>query len=175
MRSRIAPTALLAACTTSLVLSLAACKSVPNVPPPPIEVPAGLAANDVEFAILLAIADPPNPPALSPGQRITDHALNAILWTYDSVQKPRNEPWYFEGREDGVVLAGFQHRELYMRVRVTYDTHQVSLAIVESRNFDQTETRIHRGAPARLQTLENRIRRALGRVARRNYYGGPVP
>jgi hypothetical protein len=158
----------------SAALALAACKSVPYADPAPIPVPAGLEANEVEFAILLAIADPPDPPRLSPGQRITDHVLDAVIWSYDSVEEPRTEPWYFEAREPSAIVAGYQHGPLYMRVRVKYDTKSVSLSIVESRNFDQTETRIHRGAFSRLQVLENRIRRSLGRMARRTSFGGPV-
>jgi hypothetical protein len=155
-------------------LWIVACKSVPYADPPPIPVPRGLQDNDVEFAILLAIADPPEPPKLSPGQRISDQVLDAIVWSYDSVEEPRTEPWYFEARERRAILVGYQRGPLYMRVRVAYDTETVSLSIVESRNFDQTETKIHRGAFARLQTLENRIRRSLGRVARRTSFGGPV-
>jgi hypothetical protein len=168
-------TQVLERCLTAVVLvavtiALTACKSVPNSSPPPINVPPSLAANDVELAILIAIADPPEPPKLSPGQQITDKILDAIVGSYDSLSNP-DQPWYFEDREPGAIFAGFQEDEFYIRVRVAFDTENVSLAIVESRNLDQTETRIHRGAFVRLQTLEGRIRRGLGKVAHRNIYG----
>jgi hypothetical protein len=77
-------TQVLERCLTAVVLvavtiALTACKSVPNSSPPPINVPPSLAANDVELAILIAIADPPEPPKLSPGQQITDKILDAIV------------------------------------------------------------------------------------------------
>lgn len=138
----------------------------------PFPDPSGLAESDVEFAILLAVADPPNPPELSPGQQITDSVLAAVLGSYDGIANPR-EPWYFESRELGATIAGFQEGHYYMRVVVAFNTAEVTLSIVDSRNLRQTQTRIHKGAFLRLQTPENRIRRALGKISRRNTYGGP--
>lgn len=155
------------------LLALTACATVRNVSPPPIPVPSGLTEPDVELAILLAVADPPEPPDLTPGQQITDSVLTAIVGGYDSLSIPR-QPWYFEAREPGAIFAGYQRGRYYMRVEVEFDTEAVSLSIADSRNLDQTETRIHAGAFTRLQTLENRIRRALGKVARRNTYGGDL-
>jgi len=155
------------------VLALAGCATVPNVSPPPIPVPSGLAESDVELAVLLAVADPPEPPELTPGQQITDNVLSAIVGGYDSLSRPR-QPWYFEAREAGAIFAGYQRGRYYMRVEVEFDTESVSLSIVDSRNLDQTEIRIHEGAFSRLQTLENRIRRALGKISRRNTYGGDL-
>ena len=156
---------------TVIALGFLSCTTVPNVSPPPIQVPAGLAASDVELAILIAVADPPEPPDLNPGQQITVNVLNAIVGTQHSADRHR-QPWFFEAREVGAVIAGFQRGQFYMRVKVRFDEREITLTIVESRNLSQTGDLIHRGAFSRLQTLENRIRRALGEIVHRNTYGG---
>ncbi len=152
------------ALVTTVVL---ACRTVPNESPPPIPVPRSLAQADVELAVLLAIADQPVPPNLTPGQQIADNALSAIIGPgYESVSRPR-QYWYFEDRDAGVVFAGFQHRSHYMRVAVRYDTNSVTIQILESRNLRQSGTRIHKNALVWLQSLENRLRRTLGQMAHR--------
>ncbi len=157
-----------------LSLFLACCSTVPNVSPPPIAVPSGLTENDVELAVLMAVADRPAPATLTPGQQITDNVLSAVIGRYDSVRAPR-QYWYFEAREPSVVYAGFQSGQVYMRVAVRYDARYVTMTIVESRNLKQDESSIHKGAFAYLQQLEGRVRRALGSIARRNLGGAQLP
>jgi len=149
------------------MLLLGGCKSVPNESPPPIPVPNGLNANDVELAILLTISDPNSQQPLSPGQQITDNVLTALLGSYDSVSNQR-QTWFFEDREPGRIFLGYQRGHFYMRVAAKFDAESITLSIVDSRNLDQTETHIHKGAFSRLATLDYAIRRSLGRVAQRN-------
>ena len=159
---------------TVVVLGLLSCRTVPNVSTVPIQVPAGLAAGEVEYAILMGIGVPTETPGLSPGQQITDNLLSSVWGRYNSAA-PRREPLlYFEAREAGAVFAGFQHRHFYMRVKIRFDDREIALRVVESRNLRQTETRIHRWVLPHLRTLENRIRVALGKVAHRNAYGGKL-
>ena len=53
-----------------------------------------------------------------------------------------------------------------MRVEARFDTESITLSIIDSRNFDQSGSRIHHGAFARLSNLEVEIRRSLGEVVR---------
>lgn len=155
-----------------LALFIGACNTVPNQSPPPISVPSGLNANAVELAVLMAVVDAKGPPQLTVGQQITDNVLSAVLGGYGSLQ--RRNAWYYEGREPGVVYAGFQHRGHYMKVAVGYSAQDVRLAIVESRNLKQSDSRIHKTAMKYLQSLEDRLRRSLGMVAQQQLLG-PQP
>lgn len=162
-----------------LSLFLASCMTIPNVSPPPIEVPHGLNENDVELAVVMAVAARPAPPNLTPGQQITDNVLSTVIRAridprYRGVGE-RGPMWYFEDRGPRVVYAGFQYRELYMRVAVRYDASKVTMTIVESRNLKQDESSIHKRAFAYLQGFENRVRRALGDLASRNLGADQLP
>ena len=141
------------------------CMTVPNISPSPIMVPQGLNENDVELAIVLAIADIPPPAYLTPGQPISAKTLDEIL--NQKVDSSR-QYYFFEDRADGVVYSGFQYRTYYMRVAVHYDSEKVRLEITDSRNLEQHDNYIHKKAFEWLVILETRIRRALAQVARRN-------
>lgn len=150
---------------SALVVLVAACSTVPNVPTTPISVPAGLTQNQVQLAILTAITEraPPNVPA---GVEITDSVLSAVVTGYHSLNDRRT--WYFEDRRPGVIYAGYQRRDWYMRVAVRYDASAITLFIEDSRNLSQSGDRIHKTAIAELQSLENRLRRTLGQMAQAN-------
>ena len=150
------------------MLILIGCTTVPNKSPSPILVPPGLNKNDVENAILFAIADKPAPPDLAPGQRIADNALSAFFGAYYEKVGSARQYRYFEDRADGVVYAGFQDRRYYMRTAVHYDAEKVRMEILESRNLRQNYGYIHKKAFDYLMILESRIRRLLGQIARHN-------
>ena len=150
------------------MLAFIGCMTVPNKSPSPILVPHGLNENDVENAILFAIADKPPPPDLTPGQRIADNALSAFFAAYYEKVGSAREYWYFEDRADGVVYAGFQDRRYYMRTAVHYDAEKVRMEILESRNLRQNYGYIHKKAFDYLMILESRIRRLLGQIATHN-------
>lgn len=155
-----------------VALLLASCNTVPNTSPPPVTVPNGLNANSVELAVLMAVVDAKQPPDLTVGQQITDSVLSAVVGGYASVQ--RRNAWYYEGREPGVVFAGFLHRGYYMKVAVGYSAQDVRFSIVESRGLSQSESRIHKTAMRFLQSLEDRVRRSLSMVAQQQLFG-PQP
>lgn len=152
---------------TSLCVCLVACTTVQNVSPPPISVPSKLTENDVELAILMAIADRAVPPKLGPGEKATDSVLSAVIDPASNTARRQKESWYFEDRQLGVVYAGFQERRFYMRVAVHYDAHNVTMEIVDSQGLKQTADRIHKRAFVWLRQLEGRVRRALGTLASR--------
>lgn len=156
------------------VISITGCVTVPNVSPPPIVVPKGLASADIEKAIVASVPGNPTAKNLSPGQEVTDTVLSSIpvggFGANYSGARTRNASggngWFFEGRDTNVVFVGFQHREYYIRVAAQYDTTNITLKILESRNLKQSEDRIHRTAILWLSSLEGRIRYNLGVLAR---------
>jgi hypothetical protein len=148
-------------------MCLAACSTVQNVSPPPISVPSKLTEDDVELAILMAIADRTGQPKLAPGEKVTDSVLSAVVDPVNNTARRQKELWYFEDREPRTVYAGFQDRRFYMRVAVRYDARKVTMEIVDSRGLKQSEDRIHKRAFVWLQQLEQRVRRALGTLASR--------
>jgi hypothetical protein len=151
----------------SLLMCLVACSTVRNVSPPPIAVPNKLTENDVELAILLAIADRAVSPKLTPGEKVTDSLLSAVNDPASNSARRQKESWYFEDRQPRIVYAGFQDRQFYMRVAVRYDARNVNMEIVDSRGLKQSEDKIHKRAFVWLRQLEQRVRRALGTLASR--------
>jgi len=145
-----------------------------NTSPAPIELRYGLAAEDVELAILLAIVDPAEPPALRPEQKITDELLSRILGAAPDGPQPDN-PWSYRGRAPGRIFAGYASGRVSMRVAIRFDEQLVLLRILESRNLGQTGDRIRDEALALLADLDHRIRRTILVVAQRNRYGAPIP
>lgn len=125
--------------------------------------PTGLNDNAVELAVIMAVVDATKPPDLTVGQQITDNVLSSVLRGYSSVRS-RNA-WFYEGREQGAIFAGHQRKGTYMKVRISYSATEIRLQILESRDLDQSDTRIHKTALIWLSDLEDRIRRSLGNVA----------
>ena len=128
-------------------------------------VPNKLTENDVELAILMAIADRAVSPKLTPGEKVTDSFLSAVKDPASA--RRQKESWYFEDREPRIVYAGFQDRQFYMRVAVHYDARNVTMEIIDSRGLKQSEDKIHKRAFVWLRQLEQRVRRALGTLASR--------
>jgi len=145
-----------------------------NTSPAPIDLRYGLEVEDVELAILLAIADPLEPPVLEPEQEITDELLPKILGGRRGLRRAGN-PWSFESRESGGIFAGYERGSVYMRVAIRFDDRLVMLRIVASRNLGQSGGRIRDEAFTLLAELDRRIRRTVLVVAQRNRYGAPIP
>lgn len=169
------------------MLAAAAAASTCGPPPPPsgvahrlnsslpaIDVLYDLAASDVELAVLLGIAAPRHPPALEPGAELSDAAVAAVVG--DATRAGGSgDPWYYDGREPGIVYAGYANGDVAMRVAIRFDEDIVLLRILSSRNLEQTESTIRVDAFTRLATLDERIRRTILSVAQRNRYGTPIP
>lgn len=104
-------------------------------------------------------------PEFSHGERIADNALKAVLgWRYQSAAIPRFV-WFPESVGAGIIYAGYQYSTLYLRAAIHYDSQTVTTRIVDSKNLHQSADRIHPTALVWMDTLETRIRRALGRAA----------
>jgi len=141
---------------------------------PPIDVRYGLDVKDVELGILLGIANPSPAPTLDPGQAIGDDLLPAVLAGATRARGP-DRPWFYTGRDPGLVFAGYERGDVGMRVAIRYDDEMILLRIVESRNLGQTGDFISESAFALLGDLDDRIRRSVLAVAQRNRYGHPIP
>lgn len=160
------------------VVSMTGCVTVPNVSPSPIVIPKGLTLADVDKAIVAAVPGNPAANSRTHGQEVTDTVLSSIpvgvgfqsFGQEYSAKQTKNAAggnnWFFEGRDTNVVYIGFQHREFYIRVAARYNTTNITLKILESRNLKQSEDRIHRTAITWLSSLEGRIRYNLGVLAR---------
>lgn len=145
------------------------CRTAPITQRPPIAVPPGLTANDVKFAILEDLANRPEAPTLTPGEHIADDAMKVMLWPFYKGTPPAEQQWFPESVEPGVIYAGYQKQDYYLRVAIDYDDTSVRLRIVGSKNLNESDGQIHKSAFKWISTLENEIARALGRfVARRH-------
>src|SRR4030095_801968 len=82
----------------SLLMCLVACATVRNVSPPPIAVPNKLTENDVELAILMAIADRAVSPKLTAGEKVTDRHLSMVNDPASNSARRQKASWYFEDR-----------------------------------------------------------------------------
>ena len=92
-----------------------------------IAVPAGLNANDVEAAVLFELADKRVPVDLKPGERIANSSR--FLFLYRSGPTPKAPSWYPESVEQGLVYAGFQKGQHYLRVAMEYTDSVVQIHV----------------------------------------------
>ncbi len=130
----------------------------------PLPVPAGLTLDQVEVAILAALANTPVPRELSDGAAIADRALATFFGPlrYQSVQASHNQEWYPESRQPGTIVAGLNVRSHYLQVRLDLSVSSIRTSITGSRGLKQSETQIHANAIEWVHRLEDRIRRSLG-------------
>jgi len=132
------------------------CKTVPIKERAPIAVPAGLSANDVEVAVLYELANRNVPTNLTPGEQISNNAMKALfLFRYQNVSD-RKWGWYPESAEPGVIYAGFEKRTFYLRVAIAYGDSIVQTRIIESKELQQSDERIHKSAVQWIDELEMR-------------------
>lgn len=156
-----------------LALLTVGCTSTRNVSPTPTPVPEILTVGDVEMAIMGALKNAPvqslelDAPQsdLSPGMELANKIVDVVL---QSGNVHRN-PWFYEGRREGVVFIGYQHRNYYMRVEAKYDENEIVYSIVDSRNLDQTKYRIHENALVWLSRLDITVRGNLGKLDQAKY------
>lgn len=149
------------------------CTSTRNVSPTPTPVPDILTVSDVEMAIMGALKDAPIQALefnaaqndLSPGMELANKIIDTVL---QSGNVHRN-PWFYEGRRDGVIFVGYKHRNYYMRVEAKYDDSEIIYSIVDSRNLDQSKYRIHENALVWLSRLDIAVRANLGKLDQAKY------
>jgi len=155
--------------TLVLIVALVAvgCSTVPKSSIGHIDVPPGLSPQQIEFAILAALADDPPPEDLSPEVEITDRALKAWFgWRYKSMStRGKSNRWFLEGRSPGRITAGTERGSHYLRVGISHNSNRIDFKIEESRNLAETSDRIHEHAVLWIQNLEIEIRRILGQLS----------
>jgi len=150
-----------------VLLLLGACKTTANISPAPISIPSGFTESDVKAAILMATMDQRGD-GLTAGQRITDHAIGAILNNYSTAGYSTN--WFFESNDGRLIYVGYRNGLYYMHVSVDYNTMtSIKLKIEDSKNLKQDGDVIHKRALEWLDNFENRLRVTLGLVARRKF------
>lgn len=146
------------ALSATLVL-LAGCNTVPIVERPPIVVPAGLTAAQVEASIMQSVF----------GLQMEIPRKNAEVQE-DAPAQPtyiqtRHSQWRFEGREPGVVAASISPRSHYLRVKIHYGAQKVFVTIDAANHMKYDGHRIHGKAIRWIGNLENTIRSGLSLAA----------
>jgi hypothetical protein len=129
-----------------------------------IAVPAGLEGEQVELAIMKALASRPRSND-GPDIVVDIGQFSARIDTDAFDQDPAQEGWHAESIEGDVVYAGFYRGAHYLRVAIGHDPREVRVRIVSSRNLKQSGHRIHKNAKIWVAQLEDRIRRQLSTAA----------
>ncbi|MGH0032415.1 MAG: hypothetical protein ACQGVC_21700 [Myxococcota bacterium] len=153
-----------------VVLALASalligCRTAPESSIRDIDVPRGLSAAEVEFAILATLAEKPPPEDLRPSERIADHAFKAWFGPFYRSIQPPTQRWFLEAREPDYILAGYQGGSHYLRLRIEYSADRIHFVVEDTRNLRRYSDRIHKTAIRWIQDLEVSLRRALGRLS----------
>jgi hypothetical protein len=154
--------ALVAAVALALVLG---CRTVRIQPRPPIAVPSELTLEQVELAILAAVANESPAVAITPGSEGSVARIEAAKIGALRSQKPAGDGWFPESIEPDAIVATFQKAHFSLRVRIRYTQYEVITEILDSRHLKQSRSAIHFRAIEWLEELETRIRRSLGALA----------
>ncbi len=140
------------------------CRTAPIPAFSAIDVPSGLSSQQVDLAILSGILNKPPPADYDPHAPLSAEEFSKLVWA-NYLRDARSRSWFPESREPGVVIAAVSTRGLYLRVALRFDESAIHTEILESRNLDQTEGRIHRRALQWIERLRQHIRRELGRMS----------
>lgn len=149
-----------------ILLLFQGCKTVTITDLPHVKVPPNLDRKEVEFAILHGLGAFSDAPQTSNWENISDHALDARLWTHQSLQEDNkwaeDGKWFLESAEPDVIYAGCRSGEHYLRVAMQYSKDWVDMRIIGSKNLHQSGNRIHKLALSWLNDLEVLVRAELG-------------
>jgi hypothetical protein len=129
----------------------------------------------VEVVILFDLVNQPLPVEFSHGERIADQALKAVPgWRYHMAASPHST-WFLESVEPGKIYVGYEVPPHYLRTVIQLDDATVRTRIVESKNLNQSDNRIHDVAFVWMDQLDTRLRRALGNAAAAKRLGAEGP
>ena len=144
-----------------LAVGLLSCRTAAIREPEIIRVPSGLTEDQVEQAIVLALAElPPGTIVLEhKASQVTDEILDRLFGADDPAS------WFVEARDSGVVFSGYQQDQHYLGVAIRYDTREVRVEIITSQNLMQSKSRIHKEVYVWIAALEVKIRQALGAIS----------
>ena len=143
------------------------CSTVPKDSiPMHIGIPSGFATQQIEFAILAALASDPPTEGLTPEVEITDREFDEWFgWQYQMAQSDGR--WVLESRRPGVIMAGFQRGPHYLRIAIFHAADEIRFAFDDSREMRESESYIHGNAVRWIEELDIRIRRSLRYLAGR--------
>ena len=148
-----------------LLLVVFGCKTTSIGQPLSITIPRGLSNSDAEIAIVTMLsADQDNKGQPPKRTTIVTDSIGAMLWDQYCDGRTKSKLWFLESWDGGEIVAGYQRRMHYLRVRVKIYDSEVTLEIDSSRHLSQTESRIHQNAKIWVEMLETDIRNALGRA-----------
>jgi hypothetical protein len=125
-----------------------------------ISVPEGLTADQVEAALIAALANFRIVPGLDPEQLVPDRMIKDL---YGPGVRPRTR-WSPERREPGLMYAGCQWRSHYLQIALHFDTQRVKIKLASSRNLDQQGDSIHDRAIILARRLADQITISLGQM-----------
>jgi hypothetical protein len=127
-----------------------------------IHVPPGLRLDQVEVALVAALANYQIVPGLDPRMLTAENAMNSLYGFTGSASKQNR--WVPESRAQSTMVAGYRWRSHYLQIVMKYDQANVQLYIGDSRNLRQSGDTIHKGAIVRIRDLGRRIERSLGQM-----------
>lgn len=154
-----------AALVVTLLLA-AGCRTAALPTPAGIRVPRGLSAQNVEIAILAALAGRRTPGTYDAGTPMDPDEHEELVTSYLLTMSGR--AWVVESRESDRIEAVLSRPGRYhLRVEVSYDDERVEVALLDSHGLGQTERHIHKNAVKWIRTLERRIQTNLGDLAHR--------
>ena len=76
--------------------------------------------------------------------------------------------WAVESRNPGSIVASCKKNNHYLQTMIRYDSAELRISIIGSKNLRQSKNRIHENAYEWIADLEFRIRSELGKLAMRN-------
>jgi hypothetical protein len=136
-----------------------------------IPVPHGLSRQNVEIAVLAGITNSHPPTTYDPRQALSDADFESLLQR-NFLSRDPGISWNPGTREGDTRYATVDTRGLYLRVGILMHPDQLRLEIVESKNLEQENGRIHRTVLPWIENLTNHIERELLRLEQ--YGSNPV-
>lgn len=111
-------------------------------------IPESLSKQEVQVAIMIALRESPRKKQPNAGMEMADNILSEVLGhNYGR----RKQYWFYEGRAEDIIYAGFNHKSFYIRAEINYGGDFIKYRLLESRNLKQSGNSIHKNAIAWLQ------------------------
>jgi hypothetical protein len=136
------------------------CKTAPIPDFPPISVPTGMTAAEVETAILITlIADAPF--LIDTTKPTTPDEIAQIL-RQSALRPPDRTPrWHLKRRSQKSIEAEYRRRNFTLLLELRYDEKTIQPTIIDSTNLKQSRNRIHKAAIIWAQQFSDRVSGSL--------------
>ena len=129
-----------------------------------VEVPPELTRDQVEIALIAALANRPIPGGLDSDEMTVENVFDALYGWRRGEGETRALEWLPEERQPGVIVAGYTWRSHYLKVGLDFDEEIVEVYILDSRNLNQTDNEIHKTAVALVRALGIRLEQSLAQM-----------